>query len=239
MFGNRRNAFAGSRWFGAPADGEYVVEAVAAQGTDVRARFVSAVYGLLTVSVLFAIAGAWISASTGLKIWVAQNWLISLIIYIGTFAGVYLLRHRKPINLVMLYFFTFVTGVWIGPVAYAFPGPAINAGLTTAVIFFGLTIYARTTKRDLTFLGGILFVGLLAVFGMLILNMFFQSSALSFGISVAGVILFSGFILYDTQMIMRRYPPEEYISATLALYLDILNLFWFLLNIFLAFNSNE
>lgn len=228
MFGGSRMAV------GSPS------QAVEAQSVDVRARFVSAVYGLLFISVLFAIGGAWLSAVTDLKIWVAQNWLIMLILYIATIAGTYFLRHKKPVNMIMLNSFTFITGLFIGPVAAFYPGPTMSAGVTTAVIFFALSAYARTTKRDLSFMGGFLTMGLVAIIVMMLLNVFFfQSSALQMGISVAGVLIFSGFIMYDTQNIMRRYPPEEYISATLALYLDILNLFWFLLQIFLAFSNNE
>jgi len=214
-------------------------EAVEAQAVDVRARFVSAVYGLLFISVLFAIGGAWLSATTGVGLWVVQNWLIMLVLYIGTIVGTYILRHKKPINMILMYSFTTVTGLFIGPVAMMYPGPTLNAGVTTAIIFFALSAYARTTKRDLSFMGGFLTIGLFAVIGVIVLNIFIKSSALQMGISVAGVLLFSGFILYDTQNIMRRYPPNEYISATLALYLDILNLFWFLLQIFLAFSNND
>lgn len=241
MFNNQRSQSAGSKSeFFRAVSGAQVENAVAAESVDVRARFVSAVYGLLTISIISAIAGAWLSAATGVKTWVFQNWLLMLILYIGAVIGVYALRHKKPINMLMLYGFTFITGLWIGPVAYMFPGATLNAGITTAVIFTGLTIYARTTKRDFSFMRGFLTTGLIAIIVMILLNMFFfQSSALSFGISVAGVLIFSGFILYDTQMIMRRYPTNEYISATLSLYLDILNLFWFLLNIFISLSSNE
>ncbi len=83
-------------------------------------------------------------------------------------------------------------------------------------------------------------MGIIGVLIMILLNLFFfQSSALAFGVSVAGVLLFSGFILYDTSNIMRRYPRSEYIAATLALYLDILNLFWFLLRIFIELTGEN
>lgn len=232
-----RNAQFGSLAAGMDIDQSQTVEA---QSVDVRAKFISVVYSLLTISIVVAIGGAWLSAATDLKIWVAQNWIIMLILYIATVVGTIFLRHKKPINMIMLNSFTFITGLFIGPVAAFYPGPTISAGVTTAVIFFALSAYARTTKRDLSFMGGFLMMGLIAVLVMMLLNVFFfQSSALQIGISVAGVLVFSGFIMYDTQNIMRRYPPGEYISATLALYLDILNLFWFLLQLFLAFGSNE
>ena len=207
---------------------------VAEADAEVRAGFIRAVYGLLSVSLLFAIGGAWLSATTAMKYWVVQNWILMIVLYIGTIIGCWLLRHSKPINMLLMYGFTFVSGLWIGPIAYVYPGPALSAGVTTAVIFLGLSAYAHISKRDFNFLGGILFMGLIGIIIMLLLNFFvLHSSAIGFGISVVGVIIFSGFILFDTSNIMKRYPPSEYISATLALYLDILNLFWFLLRIFI------
>ncbi len=81
-------------------------------------------------------------------------------------------------------------------------------------------------------MSGFLMVGLITVIIGSLLNMFlFQSPMMHFMMSGVGVILFSGFILYDTSNIMRNYATDEYISATLALYLDILNLFTALLSI--------
>jgi len=213
---------------------------VAEATTEVRAGFIRAVYGLLSVSLIFAIAGAWLSATTDLKIWVVQNWILMLVLYIGTIVGAFLLRHTKPINMLLMYGFTFVSGLWIGPVAYMYPGPALNAGVTTAAIFVGLSVYAHVSKRDFNFLGGFLFMGLIGVIIMILVNLFIlHSPAIAFGVSVVGVVIFCGFILYDTSNIMKRYPPNEYISATLSLYLDVLNLFWFLLRIFIQFAGDR
>jgi FtsH-binding integral membrane protein len=213
---------------------------VAEAETSVRAGFIRAVYGLLAVSLMFAIAGAWLSATTDLKVWVIENWILMLILYIGTIIGAFALRHSRPINMVLMYGFTFVTGLWIGPVAYVYPGPALNAGVTTAAIFVGLSIYAHVSKTDFHFLGGFLFMGLIGIIIMMLVNIFLlHSTAIAFGVSVVGVVIFCGFILYDTSNIMKRYPPSEYISATLALYLDVLNLFWFLLRLFIEFSGDR
>ena len=227
MFGNSQQA--------APYQRE--MTAVAAEPEDIRAKFISAVYGLLSISVAIAIGAAWLSA-TYLAPWVAQNFILMIVLYIGTILGAFFLRHKKPINMIMMFSFTFISGLFIGPVAIIYPGPVLSAGVTTGVVFLSLTAYARITKKDFSFLSGLLTTGLIAIIVIMLINtFFFHSSALSFGISVAGVLLFCGFILYDTSQIMKRYPPEEYISATLALYLDILNLFWFLLRIFIAFDD--
>ena len=92
-------------------------------------------------------------------------------------------------------------------------------------------MYVIFSKRDFSFMQGFLLTGLMVVvFGALI-NMFFASPMAHFMISGASVLLFSGFILYDTSNVLRNYGTDEHVSATLALYLDILNLFIALLSI--------
>ena len=81
-------------------------------------------------------------------------------------------------------------------------------------------------------MGGMLTTGLVVlIIGGLLNTFIFKSSGISFLYSAAGVFLFSGFIIYDTFNILKRYPTDEYISATLSLYLDILNLFLMLLHL--------
>jgi FtsH-binding integral membrane protein len=112
------------------------------------------------------------------------------------------------------------------------PSIATQAFALTAITFGGLTMYVVFSKKDFSFMSGFLMVGLITIVIGSLLNMFlFQSPMMHFMMSGVGVILFSGFILYDTSNIMRNYATDEYISATLALYLDILNLFTALLSI--------
>ena len=81
-------------------------------------------------------------------------------------------------------------------------------------------------------MGGMLTTALIVMIIGGLLNVFlFKSPAFSFLYSAAGVLIFSGFIIYDTFNIMNRYPTDEYIAATLSLYLDILNLFLMLLHL--------
>jgi FtsH-binding integral membrane protein len=99
-------------------------------------------------------------------------------------------------------------------------------------IFGGLTAYVFATKKDFSFMRGMLTTGLIVVFLAVVLNLFLVgSSALSFGISCAALLLFSGFVLYDTSNIIRRYPTNEYVAGALSLYLDAFNIFLALLRI--------
>jgi modulator of FtsH protease len=118
-------------------------------------------------------------------------------------------------------------------------GPQIVATALggTGVIFLGLSGYALTTRRDFSFLGGFLFVGLLVVLGAALLNIFFAVPALSLALSAAIVMLMSGFILYDTSRMING-GIDNYLIATVQLYMSIFNLFISLLHL-LGFSSND
>ena len=100
----------------------------------------------------------------------------------------------------------------------------------TGVIFLALSAYVLTTKKSFDFMGGMLFVGLIVVFGAAIVNMFAQIPALSIAVSGAIVLLMSGFILFDTSRIVNG-GETNYIRATVSMFLNIFNLFTSLLHL--------
>lgn len=100
----------------------------------------------------------------------------------------------------------------------------------TGVIFMALSGYALTTRRDFSFLGGMLMVGMLVILGFIILNIFVQMPAMSLAISAVIILLMSGFILYDTSRIING-GESNYIMATIGLYMTIFNIFISLLNL--------
>ena len=100
----------------------------------------------------------------------------------------------------------------------------------TAVIFLGLSAYVLTTKKDFSFMGGFLMVGLMVVFGAVILGLFVQMPALQLTISAAMVLLMSGFILFDTSRIING-GETNYVMATVSLFINIFNLFTSLLHL--------
>jgi FtsH-binding integral membrane protein len=110
----------------------------------------------------------------------------------------------------------------------------------SAATFGAMSLYGYTTKRDLTGMGSFLFMGLIGVVIASVVNMFIASSALTFGISILGVLVFVGLTAYDTQRIKMSY-SESYgatalaksaIMGALSLYLDFINLFLMLLRLF-------
>jgi len=100
----------------------------------------------------------------------------------------------------------------------------------TGVIFLALSAYVLTTKKSFDFMGGMLFVGLIVVFGAILVNLFVQIPALSMAISGAMVLLMSGFILFDTGRIVNG-GETNYIRATVSMFINIFNLFTSLLHL--------
>lgn len=192
-----------------------------------RMAFLRKVYGLFLLSLCTTVVAAFISPAL---ISPAAFWPL-LIAYIGTFIFAMVVQRKPGWNLVALFSFTTVSGLTLGPVMVIYDLAVIQEALVlTVLIFGGLTVYVMGSKRDFSFLGGFLLMGILVIIVGGLLNAFvFQSSATQFMIAGGGVILFSGFVLYDTSNILRRYDVRDYTGATLALYLDFVLLFRYLL----------
>ncbi|MBD1581393.1 Bax inhibitor-1/YccA family protein [Pseudoalteromonas sp. JBTF-M23] len=151
--------------------------------------------------------------------------------------GLIFVIHKKAnsssaIGLVFL--FTGIMGFGLGPLLNhyaAMPngGMLITQALgSTALIFFGLSAYALTTKKDFSFMGGFLTVGLIVVVIASLVNLFIGSSVAFMALNAAVVLIMSGFILYDTSRIING-GETNYVLATVGLYLNIYNLFTSLL----------
>jgi modulator of FtsH protease len=151
--------------------------------------------------------------------------------------GLIFVIHKKAnsssaIGLVFL--FTGIMGFGLGPLLNHYAAMP-NGGMlimqalgSTALIFFGLSAYALTTKKDFSFMGGFLTVGLIVVIIASLVNLFIGSSVAFMALNAAVVLIMSGFILYDTSRIING-GETNYVLATVGLYLNIYNLFTSLL----------
>lgn len=134
-----------------------------------------------------------------------------------------------------IFAFTGLMGASLGPMLSAYAampngGAMIMQALGgTALIFFALSGYALTSKKDFSFMGGFLMVGLIVAVVAMIANIFLQIPALSLAISAAVIMIMSGLILYDTSRIING-GERNYIRATVSLYLNIYNIFVHLLS---------
>jgi len=147
-------------------------------------------------------------------------------------------------GLVAIFAFTGVMGASLGPMLSYYlqmangPAMVMQALGGTAVVFFGLSAYALTTRKDFSYLGGFLMVGLIAAIVAMIANIFLAIPALQLTISAVVVMIMSGLILFDTSRIVNG-GETNYIRATVGLYLNIYNLFIHLLSLIAAFTGND
>ena len=177
----------------------------------------------------------------------AQNPIMyTLFMFAGIFGLFFLIsaNRNSSLGVIFLLALTFFLGVMLGPILqYAFSlsngGQIVTlAAGGTASIFLVLSGIATTTKKDFSFMGKFLVIGLVLLILASLVNLFFQVPAASLAISAIAVLIFSGFILYDVNRIVRG-GETNYIMATLALYMNIYNLFVNLLHLLLAFMGNR
>ncbi|KAI9930048.1 hypothetical protein ASPWEDRAFT_99581 [Aspergillus wentii DTO 134E9] len=210
----------------------------------IRMQFIRKVYAILTVQLLLTTAMSSISFfSESYRHWIQANfWLMLVSVFgaLGFMLVTYWKRKSYPTNLLFLTGFTVLEAYAIS-VATSFYDARIvvQALFLTLGIFVALTLFACQTKYDFTNWMPYLFGGLwfLILFGFMA-AFFPRNSAVELGFGAIGALIFSGYILVDTQLIMRHYHVEEEIAASISLYLDILNLFLSILRILNNQNNN-
>ena len=142
---------------------------------------------------------------------------------------------------ITFWLFSSIMGLSLASIFIQFTGTSIaRVFFITAGTFAAMSLYGYTTKKDLTRLGGFLFMGLIGIIIASIVNIFVGSSALQFAISVIGVLVFVGLTAYDTQSIKNMYyagdsssvGSKKALMGALRLYLDFINLFILLMQLF-------
>ena len=190
--------------------------------------YLKQVYSLLAASMMVAVGAGWVGMTLPFAY---EHPYILMFMFIG---AVFLAF--KVQNAATLFLATGISGLSIGPIIAMYVGSGMShivgqAAFLTGGIFVGLTFYAMTTKKDFSWMGGMLFAGLIVVILGGLINMFVGSTAMAFGISAIGAMIFSGLILWETQQLRNNpwaVPPTV---AALSMYLNVLNLFMSLLRI--------
>ncbi|GMR16682.1 MAG: Bax inhibitor-1/YccA family protein [Gammaproteobacteria bacterium] len=194
-------------------------------------KVIRSTYQLLSITLLFSAFAAYLSismqASQGMGL-------------VATIAGIVMLWFVLPktansaSGIPVIFAITGLLGFGIGPmVAYYLavnPSIVMTALGGTGVIFLGLSGYALTTRKDFSFMGGFLMVGMLVIIGASLLNIFMGIPALSLTVSAAVIMIMSGFILYQTSSLIHG-GETNYIMATASLFLSLLNMFTALLHL--------
>lgn len=203
---------------------------VASSSVYIRMGFLRKVYGILTAQLLFTtLVGIVFVSFDSVRVFVQQSsWLI-LIPAIGSFVLIFALAVKSretPTNYILLALFTVCEAILVGVcVTFYEVHSVLEAFALTCAVTIALTTYTLQSKRDFSAWGA----GLFSVLWVLIiagfLQFFFQSEMFDKAIAIGGAVLFSCFIVFDTHMIMHKVSPEDYIHASINLYLDIINLF--------------
>jgi modulator of FtsH protease len=195
-------------------------------------------YMLLSMTLVFSTVTAVISMAMNL------SHMMALVMMLGAFGVMFIVNKKaeQSSGIFWLFAFTGLMGASLGPMLnyYAAIDPSLimQALGGTALIFFALSGYALTSKKDFSFMGGFLMVGLLVVIIAGIANLFFQVPAVSLALSAAIIMIMSGLILFDTGRIING-GERNYIRATLSLYLSVYNIFTSLLHLLGVFGGDD
>jgi len=203
-------------------------------------------YMMLALTMIPTVIGAFVGMSMSFS-FLAESPIMGALLMFGAMMGmmfaVTALRNSVW-GVVALLGFTFVAGVLLGPilqVALHLSNGAELVGLAaggTGIIFFSLATVATVTKKDFSFMGKFLFIGLILLIAASFANLFFHIPALSLTISAIAVLIFSAYILFDVSRIVNG-GETNYVMATLGLYMSIYNLFVNLLHLLMAFSGER
>jgi FtsH-binding integral membrane protein len=209
--------------------------------TQTSSEFMPSVLRTFALSLAFAFLGTMAGMFVPPALFLPLS-ILEMVMLIAAF----IFRKRKAISYSFLYIFTFISGITLYPIVayYAATSGAntvIMAFATTTVVFSGISIYAAKSKRNFSFLGGFLLAALLAMIAISIFNIFWPlSSGGMLAYSFIGVLVFSGYVLFDISR-MKHYGvrQEDVPLVALSLYLDFINLFLSILRIFGILSKND
>lgn len=173
------------------------------------------------------------------NIWLLWTCLIINLITLYTLVYIRSASRNVPVNYILLTLFTITEAYLVSCTTAAYdPETVFIAAVLTASIVLALTIYAWTTKTDFTICGGLLFTILMALTVASILCIFFSNMIFRIIISACSVVLFSVYLIYDTQLILgkgeNKLTIDDYIFAAMSLYIDIIRIFLEILRIVAA-----
>ncbi|MBS1190988.1 MAG: hypothetical protein H6R10_2780 [Rhodocyclaceae bacterium] len=203
-------------------------------------------YLLLGLSMLPTVLGALTGVAMGFS-FLAGSPFMAFMLFLGIAWGfMYGIERTKDSGwgVALLLGFTFFMGLMLSRILQVALGFSNGGSLIamaaggTGAIFFTLSAVATVSKRDFSGMGKFLFVGMVVVLLAALANVFFQIPALSLAVSAAVVMIFSAYILYDISRIVQG-GETNYVIATLAVYLDLYNVFVGLLNLLMAFSGDR
>ncbi|XP_073694302.1 protein lifeguard 4-like [Garra rufa] len=209
---------------------------VATASVHIRMDFLRKVYTILSLQIVVTTAvSALFMLCNPIKNFVHESPVLVLVSAIGSLILLLALavyRHQHPVNLYLLFGFTLLESLSVATaVSFYEYTIVLQAFVLTSAVFLGLTAYTFQSKRDFSKLGASLFAGLWILIIASFLRLFFYNDTMELVFAGAGALLFCGFIIFDTHLLMHKLSPEEHVLASINLYLDIVNLFIYILRI--------
>ncbi len=206
--------------------------------------FVKETYKLFAASLMGGAVGAYIGIPFAATIAQFPVYIGLIVLEFALLFGLFAVKNKPGINLMVMFAFVFMTGITLAPtlartLGMSGGGAVIgNAFAMTSFIFGAMSFFAIKTTKDFTGYGKPLMISLLVIIGFSFVNLFLGNPLLHVIISAGVVVLFSILIIYDTQNIMRGIYATP-IEGAISLYLDFLNIFTALLQLFGFFGSDE
>jgi FtsH-binding integral membrane protein len=222
----------------------WISASTAETGMRVRA-FIRSVYAWMFGGLLLtAFSALWVASSTAMQQLIFGNRMMLIVLIVAEFGLVIAIsagmRRFSPAAAASMFLvYSLLNGLTLSAIFFVYKQTSIVQAFVVAAAMFGaMSVYGLVTKRDLTSWGSFFFMGLIGIVICSVVNLFLHSSGMSFVISLVGVFVFVGLTAWDTQK-LKSYatvggPMQENLAifGALALYLDFINLFLFLLRIF-------
>jgi modulator of FtsH protease len=232
-----------------------------------KLAFLRKTYAIFTAGIVAAFGGAMVALYAGdptairlsaervamvppLVALVAAHPLLVTLLFFGGFFGLRAASQSRSAGIPALLAFTFFTGLMIGPTIFVAgllggagaamtANPARDAFVLALGAFGGLTGYVFVSRRDFSFIGGMLSMGIVVLLVASLIGMFVGGASFHLAIASVGVLLFGGYVLYDTSRLLHANEPISPVDAATMLYLDFFNLFLFILQILMSSRRDD
>ena len=212
-----------------------------------RNRVLRNTYWLLALSMVPTVLGAWLGVVTGFSLF-AANPFMGFLVFMGVAFGFFFAieRHKNSaVGVALLLGFTFFMGLMLSRLIGAVLGNYSNGSELimmafggTALVFFGMASLATSLRRDISGWGQWLMVGVIGLIAASVANIWLQLPALMLTVSVLAIVIFSALMLYDLKRVVDG-GETNYVTATLAIYLDVYNVFVHLLSLLGIFGGDS
>jgi len=210
---------------------------VSANSAESQLNFIRKTYVLFMAGILTAVVSGGLCLTVepifDMAVMVLKMPILAIGLIIGGSIAAQAMARVEGLNYLALFGFTALMGFLFAPIIAMYaPGVVGQAGFLTCVIFGSLTAYVFVTRKNFSFMGGMLFIGMIGMVLAGIGNaLFFKSNMMSYWISWFVLFLSSGYVLYQTSNLIHEYRENEYCAAALGLFISFFNIFMSLLNI--------